>query len=64
MFNFNEETYTNMLEELKSKISQENFKKLELFFANTDLSDSQRMELIQIVESIKSEEGKCVCYYD
>lgn len=38
-----------MWERLRHVMSPETFKKLELFFANTDLDEMQRMRLAEIV---------------
>jgi hypothetical protein len=55
------EKYENSMEELKGRISQENYEKLVLFFANTNLDNRQRIELIEIIEKIKVENNSDCC---
>ena len=43
---------TTKAKELKGKIKESDLKDLELFFANTNLSEEQREKLVKIIENI------------
>jgi hypothetical protein len=59
-----EEKYELSMEELKGKISNENYEKLFLFFANTNLDNKQRAELIGIIENIRVDKNQECCSDD
>jgi len=43
---------TTKANQLKGKIKESDLKDLELFFANTNLSEEQREKLVKIIENI------------